>query len=46
MTVGKVLFGMCCLFFVIGTAGVIKGAVLASRTRKKQRQYAGARNNQ
>lgn len=45
MTFGKVLFGMCCVFFTVGTVGAIKGAVSAARMRKKQKQYAEARSN-
>ena len=38
----KIMFGLCCVFFVVGTAGAIRNAVLSARTRKRQKQYTEA----
>ena len=38
----KIMFGACCLFFIIGTVGAIKGIVVSTRTRKRQKQYTEA----
>ena len=38
----KIMFGLCCVFFVVGTAGAIRSAVLSARTRKRQKQYTEA----
>ncbi len=38
----KIMFGLCCVFFVVGTAGAIKRIAVSARTRKKQKQYTEA----
>ena len=38
----KIMFGLCCLFFIMGTAGAIKSAVISVKTRKRQKQYTEA----
>lgn len=38
----KIMFGLCCVFFVTGTFGLIKGAIISARTRKRQKQYLEA----
>jgi len=39
----KIMFGLCCVFFVVGTAGAIKRIAVSARTRKKQKQYTEAK---
>ena len=38
----KIMFGACCVFFIMGTFGLIKSAIISARTRKRQKQYLEA----
>ena len=38
----KIMFGLCCVFFVTGTFGLIKGVIISARTRKRQKQFLEA----
>lgn len=38
----KIMFGLCCFFFIIGVYGVIKSTVISVKTRKRQKQYTEA----
>lgn len=43
MISGKILFGLCVIFFVLGTVGLVKDIRTKLRQRQQEKHYAALR---